>query len=135
MEFKMIEKQMGIEYGWIAYDYTPIDSVEHGWRVIYELFGKCAKAGKMDEDGIFIKGPDDGDKEFGDIGAKYFKSRDEIIQRMDELIKDGNYSCEAMYEVGDDDVSVDMAVFRGGIQIAVFGEKKYIKKMVKAIIG
>ena len=127
------QKLLGDEVLSCVWEYGPVKSEKEGWVAVAKAVKGISSI--ADVKSVRVLGPDHADKEFSDIGEKYFKSVDDMTKELDKMVEDGNYSAEVNVMVGDNYVRVDVQILtvKEAVEFIFADEEKAVKLISTAI--
>lgn len=127
------QKVFGDEVLSCVWEYGPVKSEKEGWAAVVKAVEGISSI--ADVKSVRVLGPDHADKEFSDIGEKYFKSVDDMTKELDKMAEDGNYSAEVNVMAGDNYVRVDVQILavKEVVEFIFADEEKAVKLISTAI--
>ncbi len=136
-----LELFMKTEYGdgdaFYAWRFSPVKNDKEGWVKIAEIAEALGKLGREVE--VSIDGPYAGEKEYGDIGWKGERTPKQIMEMLDELVRDENYEGYMIVGDGDNRVKVRYQIIAGNrVELFVSGNKKdalRVSGVIKKVLG
>ena len=123
------EKYFGEEvlsYVWV---YGPVKDAKDGWVAVGNVIKGISDV--ADVKSVRVLGPDHADKEFSDVGEKYYTSVKDMD--LDKMVEDGNYSADINVMVGDNYVIVHTQITNDGVRFWFADEEKAAKLISTAI--
>ena len=136
MSFELI-RRFGV--GGAYWEYTPVKSMEDGWKKVFAVVGAVADVSESVN--LEVEGPYHNEKEFGDIGWKKPENEKELRGMLNDLLDDDNYSGKISVVANGKRAGVRFQISIAGdgdIGFVISGEEetvRFLSTVVKKALG